>query len=932
MRSGKKGIGILIALVAGISITIFSANKILTVMGEEKPSITFGEFSGKTAVEDSVLFIGTHLIHIQSMTDTLYETALESASDAEQSKVYYKSELAGGAWFDITDALGISDITEEGIIVTQEEMKDLVVEYYTFKDGITRSALTGNAINIFNIKEPYNLYELEELEQLKQQFEEQFSAEDTGVKKYYYDQLKSFFEQDVRNNITTECDAQINGLQSLYTSLVTEEKKELAEIVVKLMEKVDSKRRAEVLYMLSQAEDHLLNKLQEVCTGSEYDKEEYILLIEIEESTEEETSEEETSEEEKSGEKNSKEEKEKEYREEREQFVENSGVLDAIASALQSCQTSYTNHVGNSLDPGTTVIKNLEYERSLQVIQQSGGGSEGLIEELELLFNIQDNIVGEEEQELSLIEAQLLPAVEEKYKGQVGAGAGEGYKVAVANGVSQAAIEQTLTTQKTSLNTVLQELEFIISAQTKRQAPEEALNGIYDRLDGVQGLKTIVKKDAFEAKALESIEEYRIWLMEKAKAVIEENEELASEMDQLEETKEELMTEYQQALDENDLAGAKKKMAMMEVIDEQIRQKQEELQSIIDDPDSTSSEKAKAIHQAGGSTLLNQIEQLKQEALLNLAEGSQDIGASLDALAALGAEDALNEIAQAAKEGGKEQLAEAAQKAATESKESDFHGDNRNETAGSLEEAKVRQQVQAYYGKAFEELNQDKKAEVITALDMLIKDGYISLKDLFEEYYGNYLDPDGVMTQSGTEEESQTDDKTEEQEENTKKEDTGEKDNADNSGSEGSNGKGQTGDHEKSPVQNPAPGNYQNAAVFDTLRGQEGKYAPLSVVAGILDYRYIFDDTKKEVTLSKGSKVYRIRENDTQIWVYPEQTNQLHKRPVYQKDIYLGEEDLLTCFGCRVLYLEKTNTGICLTEKQYEEAEEFYKTMTEGDV
>ncbi|MBR3607009.1 MAG: hypothetical protein IKL51_05485 [Lachnospiraceae bacterium] len=924
MKIGKKGIGILIIiLVLGISMTIFSAGNLLKVKGEEKPSITFEKFSSKTTIEDSVIFIGTHLIHIQSMTDTLYETALQSASKEEQSKVYYKSELAKGAWFDITDALGLEDISETGRIVMPEEMKNLKVEYYTFKDGITRSALTGNPMNIFNIKEPYNLYELEELEAIKQQFEEQFSAEDTGVKKYYYDQLKKFFEQEVRNDVTTECDRQLNGLQTLYTSLVTAEKKELAEIVVKIMEKVDSKRRAEVLYQLSQSDNHLLNALQEVCTGSEYDKEEYILLIEEEtteeetteeetteeETTEEETTEEETTEEETTEEGTTEEEKGKTIRKEREQFVENSGVLDAIASSLQACQTSYTNHIGNSLEKGSTIIKNMEYEKSMQVINQAGIGAEAIIQELELLFNIQDDLVVQEGAELQMIESQLLPKAEEKYKGQVSGGVGEEYKVSVANGVSQAAIEQTLNRQKTSTNTALQELEFMISAQTKRQVPEDALNGIYDRLDSIPGLKGLVKQDAFRTKAAESLDEYRIWLLEKAKAIIEENEELASEMDKLEASKEELMTEYQQALDENDLALAKKKMATIELLDEEMEKKQQELQSILEHPDSSESDKAKAHNQAGNSTLLNQIESMKQEALLGLAEGKEEIGNTLDALEALGAEEALKEIAATATESGKDRIAKEAQAAAEESQNSEFYKkEGESAGAGSLEAVRVNQQIEEYYGDPFTKLKNEEKAQVIVVVDFLLKDGYISLRDLFDEYYEDYYEEaNNQKTNSEKAENDQT----------TAKEEGGrdsQRSSADTTG-----------------LQQTIPVNNGNTAVFQCVKRGEGKYAPLRVVAKLLDYRYIFDDSRKEVTLSKGSKTYHIKANDTGLLTYPDKTETLQRRPIYQSDLYLGEEDLLSLFGCRVFYLEKINMGICLTEKMYEEAEELYQQITEGE-
>ena len=39
------------------------------------------------------------------MTDELYEKAVESATDSNQTNVYYKSELANGAWEKISARL-----------------------------------------------------------------------------------------------------------------------------------------------------------------------------------------------------------------------------------------------------------------------------------------------------------------------------------------------------------------------------------------------------------------------------------------------------------------------------------------------------------------------------------------------------------------------------------------------------------------------------------------------------------------------------------------------------------------------------------------------------------------------------------------------------------------------------------------------------------
>ena len=69
-------------------------------------------------IENSTLAIGTHLIHLSALTDSLYEIANTSAEESGQGQIYYKSELGEGAWFDITSATSLLDITTGGSPVT----------------------------------------------------------------------------------------------------------------------------------------------------------------------------------------------------------------------------------------------------------------------------------------------------------------------------------------------------------------------------------------------------------------------------------------------------------------------------------------------------------------------------------------------------------------------------------------------------------------------------------------------------------------------------------------------------------------------------------------------------------------------------------------------------------------------------------------------
>ena len=58
-------------------------------------------------IENSTLAVGTHLIHLSALTDAIYEIAEKSSEESGQNRIYYKSELGGGVWFDITTATSL---------------------------------------------------------------------------------------------------------------------------------------------------------------------------------------------------------------------------------------------------------------------------------------------------------------------------------------------------------------------------------------------------------------------------------------------------------------------------------------------------------------------------------------------------------------------------------------------------------------------------------------------------------------------------------------------------------------------------------------------------------------------------------------------------------------------------------------------------------
>ena len=339
MKKGKKKrlrifagvLAALLGIMGGLEYSQINAYAVL----DESTAVKYSTFSLTNTVENGTLFIGTYLIHMTAMTDELYEKAQESAEDSGQYNIYYKSELANGEWFDISSAEGLADITDAAEPVETAELDDLWVTFYVGADGIAHSAKNSEAVCIFDQPSPYDLYRLPELEALRNQYDNTYTSETEGADRYFYDQLKDFFELNLRNAVTDECDRQINLLQGVYNGLQQQEKSEQAEILYTLMGKIDAKRRAEVFYQLMEAEDSRLNQLQSLLGGADYHKENY----------------------------------------NDEQFVASADLSDAVGTAMESCESSYITHSGNQITNDGTVLGETEYTLCMSILEKAAGVS-----------------------------------------------------------------------------------------------------------------------------------------------------------------------------------------------------------------------------------------------------------------------------------------------------------------------------------------------------------------------------------------------------------------------------------------------------------------------------------------------------------------------------------------------------------------------------
>ena len=610
MKKGKKKrlrifagvLAALLGIMGGLEYSQINAYAVL----DESTAVKYSTFSLTNTVENGTLFIGTYLIHMTAMTDELYEKAQESAEDSGQYNIYYKSELANGEWFDISSAEGLADITDAAEPVETAELDDLWVTFYVGADGIAHSAKNSEAVCIFDQPSPYDLYRLPELEALRNQYDNTYTSETEGADRYFYDQLRDFFGLNLRNAVTDECDRQINLLQGVYNGLQQQEKSEQAEILYTLMGKIDAKRRAEVFYQLMEAEDSRLNQLQSLLGGSDYHKEDY----------------------------------------NDEQFVASADLSDAVGTAMESCESSYITHSGNQIANDGTVLGETEYTLCMSILEKAAGGNTDLEEELlklKNLYSIKDSMIKDKDKELTLLEQELIPKAEERLKSAFSSGAGQEYNAAVSQGKSEEACDKLLELQKTEQDKISNEYQFLLEAKTERMGSQEAVDYLFSKIEEIGNCYSNISDDAYAENAQLGVDACLLELQQLAQGVIDGDSSMRSTLSGLESDKENTQTLRDAALDKNDLGLAKKYDAMLDAIDVEIAAEEQRLAAQLNS--SSAVDRAKAMTQLGDKTRTANAAKIQNNAKKKLAEGDMSgIVEAVDALAAMGEEDALKDL------------------------------------------------------------------------------------------------------------------------------------------------------------------------------------------------------------------------------------------------------------------------------------------------
>lgn len=531
-------------------------------------------------IEDSTLAIGTHLIHLSALNDSLYEIAEKSAEESGQNQIFYKSELGEGAWFDISSAYSLNDITLGGSPVTDEEMEALFFTHHTMSDGVTYDLRTGEAVNIFDIRDPYDLESMEELSPLK----------------LYYDQLLEIQgESDTTQRIDTLWQTPVSGDEGPAAVRDNEEKlyglqgyldtlngrgadSRETGTVTSVMEAVDAARRHAVFEVLEYELERYLN--EELGQPPPPPPAEEEAGSEEGGGSGEEGDSGGSGEERDSG--GSGEGGDSGGSGEEEEDSGGSGIdpekfdqdlLSAVSESLSNVKNSLIDCEGRMLSEGQTVMSRAEYQYSNDLIRHAKAGSSAScdqdVEKLVLLDNILNDVISDRPKELSLLGGTLIGEAASRYMEALGQGESAEYQAQAAKNAPQAVLNRFIKEGVGEIDARRGELEFLTEAECLRLDPASGMEFLDGWVDMVSGFASAIPDDAFQSGAADSVDAFANYLTNKRRAL-----EMASggnRMDELNAEKDDLQTRRLSALDKNDLAGAKALAEKIADVEEEIR-------------------------------------------------------------------------------------------------------------------------------------------------------------------------------------------------------------------------------------------------------------------------------------------------------------------------------------------------------------------------
>lgn len=551
------------------------------------------------SIENSSLVIGSHIIHINGLTDDLYAIAQESANEFNQNMIYYKSELADGKWFEITTATSVTDITGQGTPVDDGVISALEFTHSTNAKGETTDLRTGEKVSIYDIPDPYDLESMPELEPLKIQYQLlQEKDIETDSDEIYKIMIVAFYKEKIDDGETAESDLAINGMNTYKCGLSERGKSATwAEAVDSVMEQEDAKRRVKSLTTLSEILDELLNKASGLEQGGDYG---YSID---------------------------------------EDFDVNQDIVAAVGDCMENVETSILKYTSLLLKEGTTTSSMTRYRYANDLINNGKAGSTGgcdtATQKLVNLENIINGKMVDMQSELELLQAELISEAYMNYSLKLAQGVNEKYQAAVTAGESQAVKTNCLMEQRDETNAARFEYQSLLEEQFKRMTSTAAQSYILTLIDGIPSLESMVPGDEVSSYQLETVAEHLEWLQDDLAELVK-NDSDDTELEEKLKAKADLERRRQEALDNNDLKEMKRLTAEMEAKQKEIDELIKKLLASYNSGNSSPSDKAKALAALGEGNpeaMISELANSIESDIRNQKEG--DIDSKVAALAAV---------------------------------------------------------------------------------------------------------------------------------------------------------------------------------------------------------------------------------------------------------------------------------------------------------
>lgn len=521
-------------------------------------------------IENGTLIIGTHLIYLHSLNGEIYEIAVQSASDSAQDKRYYKSELAGGIWMDITYAESISDIAGGGTVADESEIARLYLTHHTKSDGITYNLQTNQAVCVYDIHNVYDLNNLPELDPLKLRYDQmrEYNINSTNINfvrgfltlrfdieaslddaqndedekyKQQLEALKSYYEgldidnaedrakqYESRFETIEEYEHQLVVLQRYYEELAANNAdSKYLETTLAVMKKISNTRKVQVFGIVSE----MLKTLEDAVT-----------------------------------------------READDSSPLDDDLMAAMEESMYALEESSAEAAADMLSAQDGVISEKEYE--LCTLMLSNAGKKNYEEcdkqnlQLQYLNNINNDRIVSASGELALLE-ELIEKADVRYGAELSSGMQPQYQMLVSQHASHAARENRMNADMAGADVARSDLEFLIQGIVDRRESIAALSGeetqkyILQKIQEAAKFKAVIKQDDYAQKYQDSVTGYVQWLNSLLASVTAADSSQSGEKT-LYEQKENLQEQKLKALDALDLDTAKRIDAQIADIDGKI--------------------------------------------------------------------------------------------------------------------------------------------------------------------------------------------------------------------------------------------------------------------------------------------------------------------------------------------------------------------------